>query len=260
MTAMLLLAADSPVDTIFHFFRTGGWFMIPLAICSLVAVTIALLRGFALRRETVLPAVVENEIERFQPGGNPEQLGRLVGDDPAALSSLTRTAISHLRVSRAENTEAVQTRARREIMRLESGLAVLELIVGISPLLGLLGAISGLVHVFSNLGSSKVAAETAGVALGIAEALNTTIFGLAIAIPTLIAYTYFARKVEGMAVEMESLMADLLSKCYYRKSARPAGYEDTEEPISIAQSASYVPQARRLGQSPVAQPGDVEPT
>ena len=214
--------AANPLENITQFFVKGGWFMIPLALCSLVALTIVLLRLVALRRESVLPRVVENEIERFQPGGSAEQLARLVGDDPAALSTLTRVALNHLRVPRMENTEAVQTAARREIMRLEGGLPVLELIVGISPLLGLLGAISGLVNVFSGLGKGQTAGDTAGVALGIAEALNTTIFGLTIAIPTLIAYTFFAKRVETMAVEMESLMADLLSKCYHQRAARPS--------------------------------------
>lgn len=254
MTSELLAAA--PLDTITQFFKNGGWFMIPLAICSLAALTIVLLRFFALRRESVLPGVVEHEIERFQPGGSAEQLGRLVGDDPAALSTLTRVALGHLTVSRAENTEAVQTAARREIMRLESGLAGLELIVGISPLLGLLGAISGLVNVFSGLGANKTA-DTAEVAVGIAEALNTTIFGLAIAIPTLIAYTYFAKRVEAMAVEMESLMADLLSKCYHQRASRrpsPAGvYGDEAQPEASA-AAAYVPQTRRLAAAPVTQP------
>jgi biopolymer transport protein ExbB len=210
----------SAFDSVVKFFVTGGMFMVPLALCSIVSLTIVLLRAFALRRESVLPKVIEEEIERLAPGGAAESLGQLVREDPAALSCLTRVALDHLRVPRADNTEAVQTRARREIMRLEAGLPVLELIVGISPLLGLLGAISGLVNVFSNLGKGNTTADTLGVALGIAEALNTTIFGLAIAIPTLVAYTYFARKVEGMAVEMESLMADLLSKCYFRKPGR----------------------------------------
>ncbi len=251
--------AASPLDTITQFFAKGGWFMIPLAICSLAALTIVLLRVFALRRENVLPHIVENEIERFQPNGSAEQLSRLVGDDPTALSTLTRVALNHLRVSRMENTEAVQTAARREIMRLEGGLSVLELIVGISPLLGLLGAISGLVNVFSGLGSGKQAAETGSVALGIAEALNTTIFGLAIAIPTLIAYTYFTKRVEVMAVEMESLMAELLSKCYHQRPNRPAGspsnmipeVEDT--PLSI--KSSYREQVRRISSTAAAQPG-----
>ncbi len=249
--------AASPVDTITSFFTKGGWFMVPLALCSLVALTLVLLRVFALRRENVLPAIVEGEIERFQPGGSAEQLSRLVGDDPTALSTLTRVALNHLRTTRTENTEAVQTAARREIMRLESGLSVLELIVGISPLLGLLGAISGLVNVFSGLGSGKQAAETGAVALGIAEALNTTIFGLAIAIPTLIAYTYFTKRVEVMAVEMESLMAELLSKCYYQRPTRPA----TEPPgAPLNMKPSYREQARRLSAAPVTEPeSEIDP-
>ncbi len=241
------ILAANPLENITQFFVKGGWFMIPLAVCSLVALTIVLLRLMALRRESVLPRVVENEIERFQAGGSAEQLARLVGDDPAALSTLTRVALGHLRVPRMENTEAVQTAARREIMRLEGGLPVLELIVGISPLLGLLGAISGLVNVFSGLGKGQTAGDTAGVALGIAEALNTTIFGLTIAIPTLIAYTFFAKRVESMSVEMESLMADLLSKCYYQRASRPvtaalADERDVELPgaLSISPAAAFV--------------------
>ncbi len=251
--------AASPLDTIKQFFTKGGWFMVPLAICSLVALTIVLLRLFALRRENVLPRVVENEIERFQPGGSAEQLSRLVGDDPTALSTLTRVALNHLRVSRMENTEAVQTAARREVMRLESGLSVLELIVGISPLLGLLGAISGLVNVFSSLGNGKQAAETGSVALGIAEALNTTIFGLAIAIPTLIAYTYFTKQVEVMAVEMESLMAELLSKCYYQRPNRPTTGQE-QEVGSLSTRTTYRDQVRRLAGAPVTEPeSEIDP-
>ena len=242
-----MFLAANPLENITQFFVKGGWFMIPLAICSLVSLTIVLLRLVALRRESVLPRVVENEIERFQPGGSADQLARLVGDDPAALSTLTRVALNHLRAPRMENTEAVQTAARREIMRLEGGLPVLELIVGISPLLGLLGAISGLVNVFSGLGKGQTAGDTAGVALGIAEALNTTIFGLTIAIPTLIAYTFFAKRVEAMSVEMESLMADLLSKCYHQRSSRPstaAPPEDAEMALpgalSISPGAAFI--------------------
>ena len=242
-----LFLAANPLENITQFFVKGGWFMIPLALCSLVSMTIVLLRLVALRRESVLPRVVENEIERFQAGGSAEQLARLVGDDPAALSTLTRIALGHLGVPRMENTEAVQTAARREIMRLEGGLPVLELIVGISPLLGLLGAISGLVNVFSGLGKGQSAGDTAGVALGIAEALNTTIFGLTIAIPTLIAYTFFAKRVEAMSVEMESLMADLLSKCYHQRAGRPVAPPRLEEAVaempgalSISPGAAFI--------------------
>src|SRR6185503_47369 len=111
-----------------------------------------------------------------------------------------------------ENMEAVQTKARHEIVRLESGLFVLEVIVGISPLLGLLGAVSGLVTVFAAFGANSAAEDPHGIAKGISEALSTTIVGLAIAIPSLISYSYFSKKIEKMSSDMETLMAELLSK------------------------------------------------
>ena len=98
---------------------------------------------------------------------------------------------------------------------LEKGLIVLEVIVGIAPLLGLIGAVSGLVHVFSHLGLSTGASDTRQIALGIAEALNATVFGLSIAVPTLVAFSYFSKKVEVMSVEMETLVVELITKCYY---------------------------------------------
>jgi biopolymer transport protein ExbB len=106
------------------------------------------------------------------------------------------------------------------MVRLEKGLIILEVIVGIAPLLGLIGAVSGLVHVFAQLGLSSGASDTRQIARGIAEALNATVFGLSIAVPTLIGFTYFSRKVEVMSVEMETLVVELISKCYYGRSSR----------------------------------------
>jgi biopolymer transport protein ExbB/TolQ len=74
------------------------------------------------------------------------------------------------------------------------------------------------VHVFSHLGLSTGTADTKAIALGIAEALNATVFGLSIAVPTLIAFSYFSKKVEVMSVEMETLVVELSSKCYYGRS------------------------------------------
>jgi len=146
-------------------------------------------------------------------------------------------ALQHLRGPRSENVECVQTRARHEMVRLERGLIVLEVIVGIAPLLGLIGAVSGLVHVFSHLGLSTGASDTRQIALGIAEALNATVFGLSIAVPTLIGFTYFSRKVEVMSVEMETLVVELINKCYYGRSSRE--FERTK-PSSAAQLSTPV--------------------
>ena len=92
---------------------------------------------------------------------------------------------------------------------MERGLIILEITTGIAPLLGLLGTLSGLVGIFTAIGTDPIA-----VARGIAEALNTTIVGLAVAVPSLVTYNYFQRRIEVMAVEMESLVADLVVNCY----------------------------------------------
>ena len=224
MIAVWIIAETTGiVNTVLGFFARGGLFMWPLLACSIVSVTIMILRGLALQQKKVMPRAVEEEIERLTPGESPERLSRLVHYDPSSLARITRVALQHLRGPRSENVEAVQTRARHEMVRLERGLIILEVIVGIAPLLGLIGAVSGLVHVFSHLGLSSGASDTRQIALGIAEALNATVFGLSIAVPTLIGFTYFSRKVEVMSVEMETLVVELINKLYFGRSSREFG-------------------------------------
>jgi biopolymer transport protein ExbB len=224
MIAVWIIAETTGiVNTVLGFFARGGLFMWPLLACSIVSVTIMILRGLALQQKKVMPPAIEEEIERLTPGESPERLSRLVHYDPSSLARITRVALQHLRGPRSENVEAVQTRARHEMVRLERGLIILEVIVGIAPLLGLIGAVSGLVHVFSHLGLSSGASDTRQIALGIAEALNATVFGLSIAVPTLIGFTYFSRKVEVMSVEMETLVVELINKLYFGRSSREFG-------------------------------------
>src|SRR6266566_4583193 len=220
IVAAITIETPDTVNSVIGFFTKGGLFMWPLLACSIVSVTTIILRGIALREKNVMPLVIQSEIERLVPGGSPERLTRVVSHDQSSLARIARVALQHLRGPRSENVEVVETRARHEMVRLEKGLIVLEVITGIAPLLGLIGAVSGLVHVFSHLGLSSGASDTRQIALGIAEALNATVFGLSIALPTLIGFTYFSRKVEVMSVEMETLVVELINKCYYGRSSR----------------------------------------
>jgi biopolymer transport protein ExbB len=203
------------------FFVQGGFFMAILLVVSIAAGTVIILRSAALRERSILPPALASEIERLQPGDDLDKLERLISRHPSALARVLNTLLQHLTWSRAEAVEAVQTRARHEVARLESGLVVLEITTGIAPLLGLLGTLSGLVGIFAAVGTDPVA-----VARGIAQALNTTIVGLAVAVPSLITFNYFQRRIEVMAVEMESLVADLIVKCY------PPGATPVVEAIS----------------------------
>ena len=104
-------------------------------------------------------------------------------------------AAEHLDWPKAEAVDAMQTRARHEIARLERGLVVLEIIVGIAPLLGLVGTILGMMTAFGNVGQAGQI-DPAELAKGISLILRATLLGLLIAIPSLIFWSYYTKKVE----------------------------------------------------------------
>lgn len=197
-----------------QFFVLGGIFMVFLLLLSIAAGTVILLRAFALREEVVIPPDLEARIDAIQPGGSLDTLAAAARMSASPLGRIVSVCLQHRNWPRQENIEAVQVRARHEVVRMETGLALLEMSTGVAPLLGLLGTLSGLVGVFAGLGGSSGAGDPVAVARGIAEALNTTIVGLAVAAPSLVAHNYFQRKIETMSVTMEGLVADLLAKCY----------------------------------------------
>jgi biopolymer transport protein ExbB len=199
---------------VWSFFVEGGFFMYLLAATSLVAVTVIIWRAMALRRERVIPAEVETAVSNFMPENDRlERLVELLRRSDSPFSRIVLQACRQFNWTKSENLTALQTRARKEIHHLEQGLTVLEIIVGIAPLLGLLGTVSGLVRVFGSIGFDG--ADPTTLAAGIAEALNTTIAGLAVAIPSLIAHNIFTKRVEWLSVDMETNIEGLLAKCYH---------------------------------------------
>jgi biopolymer transport protein ExbB len=217
--------ANASFQSVYEFFVQGGVFMAFLLVCSWVALAVIILRAIALRRGLVIPPIIEREIETLQPEDHQAitTLSRMVRNDNSTLARIAQVGLQNLNWPKMENLEAVQTKARHEIVRLETGLFILDIIVGIAPLLGLLGAVSGLVKVFAAFGASAAATNPQLMAKGISEALSTTIVGLAIAIPSLIASSYFSKKVETMASDMESLLSELLAKCYHQIQRRGGG-------------------------------------
>lgn len=216
--------------SIVQFVLHGGFFMYLLLACSVVSLAAIILRYQALRQDQVLPPQIVHHIEALPPGytHSLERLAVMVHENPAPLARIVATCLQYLDRPREENMEAVQSRARKEVLEMESGLGVLEVIVGVAPLLGLLGAVAGLVTVFGELGTSQSISDPRTIAMGISEALNTTIAGLAIAIPSLIAHSWFSRRVERLALNMELLVSDLMLKVYAPTAGEPSGNEGYE--------------------------------
>jgi biopolymer transport protein ExbB len=146
-------------------------------------------------------------------------LRRVCETHNAPLSRLLLSAADHLDWPQNDNADALQTRARHEIVRLERGLVVLEIIVGIAPLLGLVGTIIGMMSAFRDLGPGGVT-EAAKLAQSIAIILQATLVGLLIAIPSLIFWSYYTKKVEMLAVEMETLSDEFIRRQYRELPAK----------------------------------------
>lgn len=201
----------------FEFLRAGGPVMFFLVLTSIAGVTFIVERGLALRWKKVIPPEVTDAVERCSSNAEKgaaetEQACRAY---PSPISTVLLLAGEHLDWPRQENADSMETRARHEVMKLERGLVVLEIIVGIAPLTGLVGTLHGLITLFAGLGSTAVT-DNAALAKGISIALNTTLMGLIVAIPSLIAWSYYTKKVETLAVEMESVCEQFL-RCQYRE-------------------------------------------
>ena len=191
--------------------------IILLVAASLIGLTFIIERGLALRWKKVVPSEVENAVANcLQPSDLP-MLRRVCEQNPSPLSRLLLLADKNRDWPREENADALQTRARYEIARLERGLVILEIVVGIAPLLGLVGTIYGLIMLFGSMGQADLA-DSNKLAQGIAIALNATLMGLLTAIPSLIAWSYYNKKVETLAVEMETLCDEFLRRQYRGES------------------------------------------
>lgn len=184
-----------------------------LIFTSIVGLTFIVERGIALRWQAVIPSEIEAAVESCRTRADVEMLLRVCRQKKSALSRLLQHAAEHLDWPQQDNVDALQTRARHEIVRLERGLVVLEIIVGIAPLLGLVGTIVGMMAVFADVGQAGLT-DASKLAHGIALILRATLLGLLIAIPSLIFWSYFSKKVEMLAVEMETHCDEFIRRQY----------------------------------------------
>jgi biopolymer transport protein ExbB len=185
-----------------------------LLSASVVGLTFIIERGLALRAAKVMPPAVQGALETCRTAEDLPMLRRICQQHPSPLGRLLLLADKNRSWTKADNANALETSARREISRLERGLVVLEIVVGIAPLLGLVGTIYGLIELFASMGLAGLG-DNGMMASGIAVALRSTLLGLITAIPSLVAWSYYTKKVESMAVEMAALCDSFLHQLYH---------------------------------------------
>ena len=186
----------------FELVQAGGWLMAPIILCSVVALAIIVERAWSLRQRRVVPAGLVARVWRQASKGPVTEEQILAVRDHSPLGRILAVGLLNRDRDRQIMKEAIEEVGRAVSHELERFLTALGTIAAITPLLGLLGTVIGMISVFTTITNLGVGnpAELAG---GISQALITTAAGLSVAIPSLIFYRHFRGKVDALTVEME---------------------------------------------------------
>lgn len=198
-------------------FEKGGFLMYPIFICSLIAVTIFFERMFYLKSVKTKSNRFVLRVKNLVKKGSIELAISACRKSPTPISKIMLAGLMKFGQGRDEMKEAIEDSANQEIPVLERNLSTLSTIGNITPLLGLLGTVFGMVKAFNVIAVMGVGKPEA-LAGGISEALLTTAFGLSIAIPTIVVYNYLSHRVDKLIRKMEVNCVDLVDLLTYQET------------------------------------------
>ncbi|MEO1879032.1 MAG: MotA/TolQ/ExbB proton channel family protein [Methylococcales bacterium] len=186
----------------FELIKNGGWLMLPIMLCSITAMGIVAERFWSLQRKKILPPALVAQIWRLEKDHNLNEpsIRRIKMSSP--LGSILAAGLLNRRHGREMMKTSIEEAGRQVVHELERFLNTLGTIASITPLLGLLGTVVGMIKVFAAIMIHGVG-DPSLLAGGISEALLTTAAGLTVAIPSLIFHRYFERLVDEYVLNME---------------------------------------------------------
>jgi biopolymer transport protein ExbB len=204
-------------------FVRGGWVMWPILIASVVALAVALERAIALRRSRVIPAGTMRQVVGLVRQGRIGEASEVCRHDGGPFARIALAGLEWWKLGADAVREAIEDAGRREAPLLMRGLGVIGTVASVAPLLGLLGTVTGMIKVFREISLSGPG-QGQQLSSGIAEALFTTAFGLAVAIPSLVLYNILVSRAEGLVLDIEAACHEIL------RSAGPGRDSSAEAP------------------------------
>ncbi len=206
--------------------RPGGFIMIPLLICSIIALAIIIERFYTLRISRIMPQSTINELWRWikKKELNSRKLKLIQESSP--LGRILAAGLMNAKHGREIMKESIEQEASQVVHDMERFLNPLGTIAVITPLLGLLGTVIGMIKVFAQIQLAGVG-DPGVLAGGISEALITTAAGLTIAIPALIFHRFFIRRVDEMVVNMEQEAIKLVEVVHGDRDVQIEGASET---------------------------------
>ncbi len=187
----------------------GGIFMYPIIFCSIVALAVFLERLWVLKRKNIIPEAFIHQVEDLLSKQKITEAIDLCQDDMSSIAKIFLSGLKNTQKGMWLVKEAIEDRGSREAIILERNVDILSTIANLTPLLGLLGTVSGMIKTFNAISVQGIG-NPAPLAGGIAEALITTATGLCIAIPTLVCYRILKDKAGSLIFEMEENSIRLL--------------------------------------------------
>ena len=186
----------------FELLKAGGFLIWPILLCSVVALAIVIERFSSLRTSIVAPPELTERVAKLLKKGNIDTKSVSEIEEHSPLGTVLAAGLKNPNQHRVVVKEAVEEAGRHVVHDLEKHLQTLGTIAAITPLLGLLGTVIGMIKVFSAITTFGVG-DPQALAAGISEALVTTAAGLSVGIPCLMFHRYFRGKVNELTVDME---------------------------------------------------------
>ncbi len=211
--------------------QAGGWLMVPIIVCSVIAAAIILERLWTLQPSRVLPRQLTSQVRELARHDrlDPQHLQALHQSSP--LGQVLAAGLANRHADRAIVKESIEDSGRHVVHELERYLNPLATIAEITPLLGLLGTVIGMIKVFAAIMANGVG-NPGVLAGGISEALITTAAGLSVAIPAKIGFRYLRARVDGLVVQMEKETIKFLeSSALVPSELAPVAADEAAEPV-----------------------------
>jgi len=196
--------------SLFQIIVKGGFMMIPLALCSVIALAILIERLISLRRIRINTRSFVLQIKNMLLRHRISEAIELARNTPGPIAKITSAGLAKHNRPRDEVKDAIEAAAQGEIYHLERFLGILGTIAAIAPLIGFLGTVTGMIKAFMQVQSLGGSVDASVLAGGIWEALITTAAGLSIGIPALIIYNWLQSKVEHHVFEMQESSTEFM--------------------------------------------------
>jgi biopolymer transport protein ExbB len=254
--AEIAVAIEASKINLLELLVRGGWLMVPIAAMSLLVVAFGAERLLGLRRRRILPSRLMTEIRkmaRHEGAFDPRRAYQLTMRYPSSAARVIRAMLLKVGRPHSEVERAISEASEREAARLYSNVRWLSLAAGITPLLGLLGTVWGMIDAFFRTSELPVGANKAEfLAGGIYKALVTTFAGLAVAIPAAILAHYFEGRIQKLLHRLDETLLELLPRLerYEGRLRVTEAQLDGSDPRPLRETADGQPRKRRPAAAP----------